>query len=1511
MVLALTIILSSALVGLGEIDFSGLFAVKAEAVNKDCLEDMPIVEFGQYDGNQGDSTIFNLNRNGLTQCNDGKTFYRNGNIGLNGEIFENGFEAWIARWNYTNEISWAYAIFDIGGNYNKLTGKTSLIKSYNTTNFDTTIYFYDGETLLASYTLTDTDYEKDIEVDVTGVKELKLYVRDNVAVSGGTSFAIYDLFFDKSVNESDLTFTLNGNRTSYSVSDCDISAFGEIIIPSTYNGLPVTGIGYKAFCGCESITSVTIPSSITNIDYYVFDDCTSLTSINVGENNIKYSSVDGVLFNKDKTVIVKYPAGKADTEYTILNSVTSIGDGAFSNCTGLVTVKISDSVTNIGYRAFYNCDSFVSVVIPDSVTNIDYGAFRDCTSLTFVKIGNSVTRIGVSAFQNCASLTSVTIPVSVTSICAEAFEKCSSLKQVYYGGSNSDWNNIDIDENGNDSLLSSEILFNYKYYVPNFPSFEEKFADDLANNHADITNQLLPCQALIEAGGMPSLYWNTFLQSVNAVLEMDIFVNEKHFYEAILLDLISDTYTSVDYGEELLKSTLDMTSLLGDYLIGKGVEISKVKFDSAGLNTMWSAMQEYMFATDVEITKDVFMAVADGCENASECLDKISIYIIAQQKGQNLVYALRQMKTQSDYGPLTQCIDEMINVFDLTSIELAQKVAKAEGINKSLDVLQSTTLGAIKNLIPVEQVKAVANIADYGANLVFPTSNSSDQMYRIYALYHIESVVKSAYDSAVSQYKFSQSFNNAQTLVSCYDMFVRIYDHEIGESKALAELLYKNGVLNYVKNFFSGNDYEDYYYALDWIDSYNACLDSIKEVRIDSYNEWGLSVGKLQRVCLVSVFDGKIMGYNEYFPETGDSFELPEFDVLSKGSYNGISYTRFKPQFKFEGWYYDEECTQSCTGTSFVSNGPAVRYAKFSTKNGKTITVNNDVDVRVVFNNRLNGIVINYSEQYLVIENNEVIYDSGDLNVSVINGCYSIFIPEKYNCIVTMQPRNNMEFNYTISNVKNGVEDSRYNNVDVEVAQGDVIQCEVLGSNDLIVEDATLYVSSSLHEGKIIPQKIEKEYLQQEVINISKEGNGNVSSGFKATKGDFITVVAQPAEGEKLVGWYLIENGERVKVSEETVYSFFVEKSQNLVAVFSCQHNETVLYNYVKNSCVDSGYSGDVVCWCCQTLVNKGKKIAPAGHNVSNWITDKNATASAAGSKHKECTVCGEVLEKATIPQLKCATPNLTKIENASNGIKITWGKVTGAQSYNVYRKTYSNGKWSGWSRIKYGVTGTSYTDTTAKSGVTYTYTVRAKNAAGLSSYNTTGLKYKFLSTPKLTSISNGSGKVTVKWNKVTGAKGYYVYRQTYSNGKWSGWKKVATTSNNYYNDTKVSSGNYYKYTVRAYNGNYISYYNTTGLKTKYLAVAPLKSAVSQSAGVKVTWGKVTGAKGYNIYRQTYSNGKWSGWSKIKTVSSGSTVSYTDKSAKKGVTYKYTVRATSDSYIGYYNTKGLQVKDKY
>ena len=196
-------------------------------------------------------------------------------------------------------------------------------------------------------------------------------------------------------------------------------------------GDSVTRIGDCAFEDCTSLTSVTIGNSVTSIGYHAFWHCHSLTSITVKEGNPNYSSDEyGVLFNKDKTLLIQYPIGNTRTSYTIPDSVTSIGEDAFYRCTSLTSVTIPDSVTSIGEDAFYRCTSLTSVTIGNSVTSIGNGAFYDCDSLTSVTIGNSVTSIGDKAFYYCAGLTSVTIPDSVTSIGDYAFEFCKSLTSV-------------------------------------------------------------------------------------------------------------------------------------------------------------------------------------------------------------------------------------------------------------------------------------------------------------------------------------------------------------------------------------------------------------------------------------------------------------------------------------------------------------------------------------------------------------------------------------------------------------------------------------------------------------------------------------------------------------------------------------------------------------------------------------------------------------------------------------------------------------------------------------------------------------------------------------------------------------------------------------------------------------------------------------------------------------------------------------------------------------------------
>ncbi|MDB4708170.1 leucine-rich repeat domain-containing protein, partial [Akkermansiaceae bacterium] len=270
----------------------------------------------------------------------------------------------------------------------------------------------------------------------------------------------------------DLTWTTTAGEVT--ITDCNEAATGELVIPDTIEGNPVTSIGREAFdsCtsltsiaipdgitsigreafgGCTSLTSITIPDSVTSIGDYAFAFCESLTSITIPDSvtsigdgafsycssltmievsagNLNYTGIDGVLFNKEKTVLHNYPANKTGDNYTIPDGVTSIGNGTFFDCTNLASITIPDGVTSIGINAFRDCTSLTSIAIPDSVTSIGDYAFAFCESLTSITIPDSVTSIESSTFKECSSLTSITIPDSVTSIGAQAFQTCGVTK---------------------------------------------------------------------------------------------------------------------------------------------------------------------------------------------------------------------------------------------------------------------------------------------------------------------------------------------------------------------------------------------------------------------------------------------------------------------------------------------------------------------------------------------------------------------------------------------------------------------------------------------------------------------------------------------------------------------------------------------------------------------------------------------------------------------------------------------------------------------------------------------------------------------------------------------------------------------------------------------------------------------------------------------------------------------------------------------------------------------------
>ncbi len=268
----------------------------------------------------------------------------------------------------------------------------------------------------------------------------------------------------------------------------------------------------------------------------------------------------------------------------------------------------------------------------------------------------------------------------------------------------------------------------------------------------------------------------------------------------------------------------------------------------------------------------------------------------------------------------------------------------------------------------------------------------------------------------------------------------------------------------------------------------------------------------------------------------------------------------------------------------------------------------------------------------------------------------------------------------------------------------------------------------------------------------------------------------------------------------------------------------------------------------------------------------------------------------------KPQTPK-TLSKNAVGGVEVYWEPVLGAVKYNVYRRAAGQSNWT----LVGTTTGTTIVDRNVTSGVYYRYSVRAYNAYGIYSdyvYNLTSLR-KYMATPALTGISNSTNGIYIKWNPISGVtNGYRVYRRGAGQTTWT---YLGTTKNTYWTDSGVknASGGYYRYTVIA-DGGYHSAFDTNGLYLKRLSNPTLKSATSSSSGITLKWNTVKDATGYYVYRKT-GNGNWV---RIAVVTPGSTSTYLDKTAQKGVTYTYTVRAVCGKYISYFDS-GIKVTDKY
>lgn len=206
----------------------------------------------------------------------------------------------------------------------------------------------------------------------------------------------------------------------------------EIEIPETYNNLPVTTIDENAFYNATNLTKITIPQSVKYINNYAFYNCSSLTEVNLP------------------------------------NTLLKIGNNAFEKCLSLEEISLPDSLNIIGDYAFSECAEMKKIVFPKGISNISKWVCKNCISLKEVVIENGASTIDRLSFEKCTSLTKVYIPLSISSIYNEwsygydlgAFTDCISLTDVYYSGSENQWNMLD--EQSRSEFANATIHFEAK-----------------------------------------------------------------------------------------------------------------------------------------------------------------------------------------------------------------------------------------------------------------------------------------------------------------------------------------------------------------------------------------------------------------------------------------------------------------------------------------------------------------------------------------------------------------------------------------------------------------------------------------------------------------------------------------------------------------------------------------------------------------------------------------------------------------------------------------------------------------------------------------------------------------------------------------------------------------------------------------------------------------------------------------------------------------------------------------
>ena len=1178
----------------------------------------------------------------------------------------------------------------------------------------------------------------------------------------------------------------------------------------------VTSIGSSAFRGCTSLTSITIPDSVTSIGRYAFRDCSSLTSI------------------------------------IIPDSVTSIGYSAFYNCYRLTSISIPDAVTSIGIYAFYGCSSLTSVTIGNGVTSIGNNAFSRCSSLANVTIGNGVTSIGSYAFYDCSSLMSINIPNSVTSIDDSAFSGCSKLANVHYSGDSESWGNISI-ASGNTRLTNAFIHYN---------STGTKIVWTYADGVLTIGG----------SGEMDSYYangyylnrpWQAYLSEITTVVIEDgvTSIGEDAFFGCFKLVNVHYSGDSESWGNISIASgntcltnafihynstgtKIVWTYKDGVLTIGGSGEMDSYYANGNYLNRPWQA---YLSEITTVVVEDGVTSIGNyafrGCSSLTSATIGNSVTSIGDS-----AFEWRSALTSINIPDSVTSIGNsaFYGCSSLTSITIPNGVTSIGGgafsgcsslvsitIPDGVTSIGSSSFYGCSSLTSINIPDGVTSIGDsaFDGCSSLTSINIPDSVTSIGedAFYNCSKLANVHYSGDSESWKKITISSGNTCLTNAFIHYNSTGTKIVWTYKDGVLTIGGSGEMDEYKGFLSSRPWQTYLSEIKTVviedgvtsiggNAFDKCT-SLRNVTIgNSVTSIGNNAfSRCSSLTSINIPDGvasigDIAFYdcssltNITIPDSVTSIGECAFDDCSKLAnvhYSGDSESWKKIKIS----NYNHALTNAFI--HYNSTGTKIVWTMVWTTEGGVLTISGsgEMDEYKGFLNSRPWLAYLKNIKYVVIEGGvTTIGSSAFEGMSALTEVTFKGSAPKFgeNC-----------FKGTAAVAKYTCDETWTSDV-LQNYGGTIIWNATHTGEELVDKEAVAptCTKSGLTESKkcsvcgvtILEQKVVDALGHTEVIDAAvaptctktglTEGKHCLVCNAALVEQKVVDALGHTEVIDKAVAPTCTQTGLTEGKHCSVCNAVLVEQK----VVDALGHTE-VIDKAVAPTCTKTGLTEGKHCSVCNAVLVEQKVVGALGHTI---VIDKavnptyNKTGLTAGS---HCSVCNEVITKQKVVPMKLvAAPKKVKAQSAGYArVRISWGKVSYATGYAVYRATSKKGtyKYIGKTSKNY------YTDAKRTTGTTYYYKVRAyrtvNKANKYGAYSAIVYAKALPATPVLTAKNAGTRKIKLSWKKISGAHGYEIYRATSKNGKYALAKRVTSGSTLSFTNTRLTRGKTYYYKIRAY----------------------------------------------------------------------------------------------------------------